>query len=541
MKISNPDAVTFTVDVERRTIRGLAVPYGSPAKSGGKAWQFSKGTLTYSDISRVKVFISHDYSRAVGVVTALDDTDEGLYMTARIAKGAAGDEVLDLAQEGVYDGLSVGLGEGGRFKFSGGINHAISAPLNEISVTPMPAFSDARITSVAASAASTQETIMENETPEVVEAPAADFSAIANAITEGFARLGQTPEREVVPAAPGAQFSVKEELPYRFNGGRGAHCFTADVVSASKENDAEAKTRLDRFMAVAFASIATTDVDELNPVETRPELYVPGLHFNRPLWNLVTTGTLDNITAFIVPKFGAKAGLVGDHTQGTEPTEGSASTTSQTITPSALSGKVILNREVVDQGGNPAVDGIIWKEMLEDYYANIENAIAAVLAAANAGGEVNLSTTASDYALVNALKQEFAKLQFVKGGDRFAAFAADPQLYGALVAAKDANNQPLLPMFGPTNSDGSKRASLESVQVGSKTITPAWALDKTVANTELSYLFVPESVHAWISAPKRLDFEYKVANVELGIWGYKAAAVTRATDVIPFDMTSLDA
>ena len=36
----------FSVDTEKRTITGLAVPYGKSAKSGGKSWQFSRGVIS---------------------------------------------------------------------------------------------------------------------------------------------------------------------------------------------------------------------------------------------------------------------------------------------------------------------------------------------------------------------------------------------------------------------------------------------------------------------------------------------------------------
>lgn len=549
-RFDNPVSAAFEVDEGRRTIRGLAVPYGVSAMSGGKSWQFSRGTLTYSEVSRVKVLIGHDFNRAVGVVTELEDTDEGLFVTARIAKGAAGDEALSMAAEGVWDGLSIGLGQAGRFRLKSGVNHAVTVPLQEVSITPMPAFEAARIQSVAASAANTtnkENNHMENNETEKVETGAGpDFSAqITQALSDGFDRLvakhSKEGGREIVPAAP-AQFSVREELPYRFDGtGSAAHCFSSDLIAANRDGDGDARTRLDKFMGVAFANIATSDVDELNPVQTRPELYVPNLHYSRPLWNLVTTGNLDSITSFIVPKFNAKSGLVGAHTQGTEPTEGAISTTSQTVTPAAVSGKVILNREVIDQGGNPRVDQIIWTEMVADYYANVENKIAAALNAVSTT-ELNLqgASAQSDEALVKALKGQFAAFQFAAGGDRFSAFACAQDLYVPLVNAEDNNGRPLLPMYGPQNSDGSARASLESVQIGSKSAVPAWAL-QNLGNSRRSFLFAPESVYAWISAPKRLDFELKVAQVEIGIWGYSVAAVTREADVLPIDFTTADA
>jgi hypothetical protein len=38
-------------------------------------------------------------------------------------------------------------------------------------------------------------------------------------------------------------------------------------------------------------------------------------------------------------------------------------------------------------------------------------------------------------------------------------------------------------------------------------------------------------VSGWASAPQRLDFQYRVPYVDLAIWGYKAAAITRIEGV----------
>jgi hypothetical protein len=34
-------------------------------------------------------------------------------------------------------------------------------------------------------------------------------------------------------------------------------------------------------------------------------------------------------------------------------------------------------------------------------------------------------------------------------------------------------------------------------------------------------------VHGWATAPQRLNFEYQVKSVWLGVWGYAATANTR--------------
>jgi HK97 family phage prohead protease len=525
----------FEVSAETRTIKGLVVPFGVVGDNG-RLFTFSADTnFTWpADVSRVKLLVGHDYGAPVGYATALEKTPKGIVGAFKIARGAPGDHALSMAEDKVFDGLSMGLGKAAAFVLKDGVYHGTEAPISEVSLTPLPAFDDSRVTSVAASAVtpSTKEPDMTG-TLEAPEAP--DFTAITGAITEGFAAL-TLPPREVVAAGDGVQ---REALPYRFDGSQGEHGFVADIV-ASKFGASDAKQRLETFLAEVFAATTTANVAPLNAVGNRSELFVDALHYGRPLWNLVTTGTLDSVTAFTIPKFGVITGNpVSAHTQGTEPTDFSITATPQTITPKALSGKAILNREIVDQGGNPKVDQIVWNEMVAAYFDGIEVDIAAALAAVPTA-EVNLGAGGTDAAKVALLVRAFTLKQFAKGGDRFSAFAADPTLYTLLTGAVDSTGRPLFPTFGPSNADGTKRPSLESVQVGAKNVVPAWALDKGTDNAELSYWFVPTSVYAWASNPRRIDIEYKVSQVEIGIWGYSAAAVTRDADVIPVDATTAD-
>jgi HK97 family phage prohead protease len=526
----SPVSARFEVDEEKRTIRGLAVPFGKTALSRGQRFQFAKGTLTYGDVSRVKVLVGHNFDKAVGVVTALEETDEGLFMNARIAKGASGDEVLSMAAEGVWDGLSIGLGQGGKFRTKDGVQHAVEAPLMEVSVTPMPSFEDARIHSVAASAASNRKEpeMGDEQHTETPEAP--DFSAITDAINQGFANL-QFPQRETVSA--GGSVEVNEPSPYRFDGTEGAQSFSEDLRSYN--SDPEARQRLDTFMEEAFA-VTTANTSTLNPTQNRPDLFVPNLTYTRPLWDLVTTGSVDNKTPFTIPKFSSAAGLVGAHTEGVEPTPGSFTATSQTVSPTPVSGKVEIVREVWDQGGSPQADQIIWGEMLNGYFEALESKIATTLAAV-ATAEINLAS-AVDEALVDATQNILVDLQYVRGGNRFTALALDGLYFKALVNASDTSGRKLLPVTGPSNAQGTVNGGFSAVQIGNLTGRAAWALGAT--NASKSYLFVPSSVYAWASAPKKFVFEYRVSAVDLAIWGYSASAVTRDSDVKPIDYTTAD-
>lgn len=526
--VDNPTGARFEVSPETRTIRGMALPYGVTARSNGQTWQFSRGSVTGD---RVKLLADHDWSRAIGTVE-LEDTDEGLQMTARVARGAEGDRILALAEDGVYDGLSVGLGDDVKSVIRDRVQHVRSASVREVSVTPIPAFTEARVTSVAASAAQTKENSMPENTVEETPAAPVDFSGITEAIQAGFADLRAPQAREVVPAT--AAFEVDEPTPYRFDGVEGAHSFSEDMRDAS-QGDSAARQRLQEF-GEQFA-VSTGNVTTLNPVQNRPDLFVPNLTYTRPLWESVTTGTVTDKTPFTIPKFGTATGLVGPHTEGVEPAPGAFSATNQTITPSAISGKIEINREVLDQGGSPKADAIIWAEMLNAWYEALEARVATQLAAI-ATAELNLAG-AVDAPLVNAMQNYFAGLQFVRGGNRFTGLVLDGQLFPALLAAADSTGRKLLPVLGPQNAQGTSSGGFDRVSIGNQTGRAAWALGAT--NASKSYSFVPSSVWAWASAPKRFDFQYQVKSVDMAIWGYAATAVTRDSDVKPIDYSTADA
>lgn len=577
--MSAPVDLAFKVDLSARTVTGLVVPYGGArAFSQGKAFEFSKGTIAIpADVSRVKMYVNHDENRAVGYATALEDTDAGLSGTFKVVNTPAGDEALLMASEKVWDGLSGGFRQGGKFTEKDGVNFAVSAPLGEVSLCPSPAFDDARVSAVALSADNERNVPMTETTvapataaPQAAglatpQGPGPNFAQqVQEAITAGFANLAQQlpaltfPQREVVAAggdgAGQAQLSVREELPYRFDGStRGAHCFTDDLRDMQNGNQ-QAKQRLERFMDEAHPQFAVTtgNTGAFNPAQNRPELYVPSLQYTRPLFDLVSTGSIDNVTPFTVPKFASATGLVGPHTQGTEPTPGAFAATVQTVQPSAVSGKVEINREVWDQGGNPQSDTIIWGEMQNAYYEAVERSIATMLNALVAatlytGAEINLQTpdpgVPVDAVLNTKLTNLLIDLQFVQGGNRYTQAAACGELYKAIASAKDTAGRPLFPLLGPNNANGqidSAGAPGSSVNVLGQKFVPAWALNATPATASHSYMFVKSSVWQWISAPKRFTFEYQTKSIDMAVWGYTAGAVLRNSDVARIDYSTTD-
>jgi len=557
----------FSVDAGKRTIEGLALPYGVTASKGGTSFRFQKGSLQWSDVSRVKLLRDHNMTQPIGVATELNDTPQGLKVKFKVARGQEGDTALQMAEDGVLDGLSVGVD----FNAS-----ADTAPdpqnrdgvlvrrgdLREVSLTAMPAFDSARVTKVAASRSEVTMTESVNgQTPEAgqattpTEAPAVTLSADQFAELLKFAGQNvpaprQSPEnapadegdqRQVVnPTRLTASTSVNEALPYQFDRGGNfqatENVFSADLRDMQLSGDlygngTDAGKRVMGLLSATFA-VSSGNVSTVNPTIQRPDLYVDQRDYMYPLWNAINKGTPPNgVQPFAFPKFNTASGLVGDHTEGTEPASGAFTTTNQTVTPTPLSGKASITREVWDMGGNPAVSTLIFNQMVRGYREGLESATATFLNTLTAATDINLGVAVVDDALADAWEQALAGLAFTRGYD-FSVFAIEQVLYQKFVACEDTTGRPLFPILNPTNANGSSDVRFRQLNLSGVVGTPSWALASTAGSPNNSWLFDPTTVHGWATTPQRLEFAGTtaagaygpVAMVDIAIWGYKALA-----------------
>lgn len=551
----------FSVDRESRTIEGLALPYGRVAAKGGLRFRFAPGSIRWSDVGRVKLLRDHDPAQPLGRAVDLSDGPAGLYVKFRVARGPEGDRALELAEDGVLDGLSVGVdfdaqADAEPDPADRSVLVVRRADLREVSLTPMPSFDDARVTSVAASLTAPGDSMSENTTPEQTapettpEAPETareTFSAdqVREIVTAEIDRLrGESEGRRVVdPTRTTSSVTfVREALPYRFDrAGRfvkSDYEFSTDLRDMALAGDVygnatDAGRRVMGLLRATF-DVDSADVNELNPAIQRPDMYVDQRDYRYPLWNFVNKGAPPNgIQPFTFPKFNSASGLVGDHTEGVEPSSGSFTTTSQTVTPTPISGKASITREVWDMGGNPAVSTLIFNQMVRGYREGLEQATATFLNTLTAATDISITAGATDETLAAAWDAALAALQFERGYN-WEALALEKNLYLAFVAARDDAGRVLYPQVGPSNANGTAARRFLTLDLGGVVGVPAWALptdaDPTVSNN--SWLFDPSVVHGWATAPQRLEFPgtdgdggyAPVAMVDIAIWGYKAFA-----------------
>lgn len=361
--------------------------------------------------------------------------------------------------------------------------------------------------------------------------------------------------------APIAQ--VNEPLPYRYdrfgNLRAAQHDFSGDIAIAynpnyqGPESREGADGRIKAWLEYAFGgndgdgrrnlgrldlpgdtdqqfAITPSNVVNLNYPQNRPDMYVDQLDYLYPMYQAFNKGTLDTVTPFVLPKFSASSGMVADHVTGTEPTPGAFTATAQTVTPTPLSGKVEITREVFDQGGNPQASGLIWRQMVRGWYEGIEAAIQAFFVA-NAASipDIALGVAVTDAAMDQSLAAAISALQFIRGGDRFSRVFTQIDLYQKLIKAVDSTGRPLYPTFGAMNASGTASPDQNYLNVRGKTFVPEWATAATGTVAASSWMMDPDVVGVWLSTPQRLDLQWRVAWVDLGIWGYKALAVTDYT------------
>lgn len=574
---SHEMAATFRADTGSRTITGLLMPWNAVGQSGFSRWRFAPDSLHWSDTGRVKLFRDHDYTQPVGVATDLKSTDTGLFATFKVARGAAGDEVLSLAQDGVLDGLSAGVDFGPNDDWQtdpadDSVRLVRSGRLMEGSVTALPAFDGARVSAVAANRTGKDtamgdqntQTTAEPQTQPAAPATGPDLTAftagvseaLSSAVTEAFNRLPtpqvQGSERRPVPAG---RVQVTHEPPvYTFNGHGSS--LVRDTWHARNDGNPDATNRLRKFRAqqdevlahfqnrpdLAFA-VDTTTAASVIPPGYRPDLYVTQLLQGRPLVDSVSRGVLTDATPFVLPKFASATNAADDHTEGTNPTAGSMTINSVTVTPGAVSGLFQLTREIVDSA-NPAIDAIALTAMREAYAQQTEAKLYAELNGANGqAGTITNGTVPSgaqvlavgDGTTGKAPEDLIAGVRGQMAAYPFRRFAAPDRMHisqeatSAFAGAVGTDGRPLLPSVGATNTAGIGNAASQGWFVDGLAARPTWSMSGSAVGDADVLLYNQADVWAWESPLLTFRFEERngPALIDLALFGYFATRLIR--------------
>jgi HK97 family phage prohead protease len=152
-------------DPEKREVSGIAVPYNDTIDIGG-GWteRFEKGAVDLT--ADVKLF--RDHTDIIGVVTEMEESDEGLLIRAKISETVLGNETLNLVKDGAIRSFSVGfIPVTDETKGKSIIRKKVK--LKEVSLVAFPAYEKAEVLSVREET-NQEEISMENTTPDYTSA-----------------------------------------------------------------------------------------------------------------------------------------------------------------------------------------------------------------------------------------------------------------------------------------------------------------------------------------------------------------------------------
>ena len=430
---------TFSIDAAedgsaKRTITGIALPYNTEATvSGGQTVSFLPGSLP-TEGKAPKLYMSHDASQAIGLVTERTDDDEAMYFTAKVSTTALGDEALILAADGVLDSVSVGVNPT-KFSYNDeGIMIVEAADWMELSLVPQPAFAGATITDVAASIPTSDEEISNNtetapDEPEPTESEETEVS--------------ETPAPEVIEASalfaqPKRKFAMPSAGEYLAAMHAGGDTF-ANVNAAYKEAVRDQQTALQ----AAAGDVLTTDTPGLLPVPVLGPLF-QDLNFVRPVVSAFGARSMPNTPSktFVRP-------TITTHTSAATQTENSAvsATTmviaSNTVTKATVAGQVTLTMQDMDFT-DPAAMNLILNDLAGEYLIATDNIAADALVAGKTASGSTWTVTAGDpTSLINSLYD--AAREIAEDSNYFPThLCVSPDVWEKLGAQLDANKRPVL-------------------------------------------------------------------------------------------------
>jgi len=380
LKLSQGFAVEYTAaagDTPRRQISGIAVPYNTPAVvSDGTEIKLLAGSLP-TDGKAPKLFMYHDATQPIGLVTERTETPEGMLFSASIVETPAGDEALTLAAAGVLDSVSVGINATDFYRDDNGTLVIKAATWQELSLVPIPAFAGASITSVLASQGEPETAPDESiESAESVE---------EETMNEEVEITAAGPE-QIVPtvfAQPKREFKLPSAGEYM-----AAYHIGGDTFKNMNAAVAEYQKSQRTAFEAAAGDVLTTDTGGLLNVPVLGPL-VQDLNFLRPVVNAVGARAYPDGGAtktFVRP-------TIGQHTSvGTQSTELSAVTaqtmtiTANTISKTTLAGQVTLSQQDIDFT-NPAAMQLILSDLMGEAMIASDNLAADnLLTAATSSG-----------------------------------------------------------------------------------------------------------------------------------------------------------
>lgn len=416
-------------DQPSRTITGLAVPWDTVATlSGGEQVKFLKGSLP-EDGPAPKLLEYHDDTRVIGVVTERVSTDEGMMFSAKLAKTRAADDSLELLAMGALDSVSVGAVPTKFKRTAGGVLEVSEARWLELSVVTVPAYADAQVYSVAASAEEAEANEPQQEEPNPTHnSEEENMDTQPNPVEAAVATtpIYATAKREFQMPSAG------EWIAAQLQGGSYAANFNANLRAAAPD-------------------VTTSDLDGILPLPIVAPIY-SGIQGLRPVCDAIGVRAMPaSGKVFIVPKITTHTSIGGPATQNTTITAGQYIVDDIQVTKDIYGGYVEVSEASIDWSSPEVLQGLI-EDMAKKYALATDNAAADALLAGTSQATGNVAPTdpADWIAKVYACATTILSNGYYLPDHLFVS----SDVFAQLGQLTDTADRPLFPQVGPMNAFG---------------------------------------------------------------------------------------
>jgi HK97 family phage prohead protease/HK97 family phage major capsid protein len=423
------DAALITAEAgdEKRPARiaGVAVPWGVVATvGGGQQVSFARGAFDTAQ-KPAKLIENHDLAQLRGVVDTLTDTDEGLEFEATFADTAAARDAVALLKAGAYDSVSVGAHPVTFEIDAEGVMNVSEARLVELSLVPEPAFKEAVVTNIAATAE--QET--PNDESECTEMSDAEITAEP---IEAEAPIIPTP---TVYAARPEMPSPIEYLSGLIRGGAEMEKVVSAVRAAAPE-------------------VSTTDTPGILPEPIVGPVYNNYIG-NRPVVDAIGVRAMPGGgKVFIRPEVTTHTSMATQAAEFDTLQAGTFVVSENQVTKTTVGGYVKISEQDLDWS-DPAVLSLILDDMGR-IYANTSDNIAADNLVTGATNTLNFTTAniADPTEWVGWMYDAGEDILGNSNGNLPTHLFLSPDMWAALGKLEDSQGRPLFPQVGPMNAYG---------------------------------------------------------------------------------------
>lgn len=422
------NANTFAVEaagpdgLPRRTITGVAVQYNTFATvSDGTTVSFAPGSLPVNG-RQPRVFMYHDSTMPVGLVTERVDTGTEMLIAMKISATNLGNEALVLAADNVME-LSVGVNPT-EFSYDEEGNMVIqAAEWTEISLVPTAAFKGSTISQVAASEPEAVEPVTEKiamETPEVIE-------------------------EVTIPTAPIFATAKREpRLPNAFEFMAAIHKGGIEAANANKVWEDYRQYHKSPIEAAA-GDVVTSNVAGVVPLPLLGPVFAD-INYIAPLLTAVGTRAMPGGgtgSTFIRPTWTTHPTVAEQAAQLDAVSATTSVIAANTVTKKTFAGATTLSYQTVDFT-DPAAMAVIMQDLAGQYLLAIDNfACDNLVAAASADGVWDLTPEDLIKSIYDCAVTSAAATNFLP-----THIAVDPATWGLIGQLVDSNKRPIFPAIG---------------------------------------------------------------------------------------------